>query len=62
MAQAHAGGVAVASARAFRLGERQGAGAVRIALGSTDAAGLRHGLGVIRDMLARTTEPFLPMI
>lgn len=62
VAQAHAGGVAVASARAFRLGERQGAGAVRIALGSTDAAGLRHGLGVIRDMLARTTEPFLPMI
>ena len=62
MAQAHSGGVAVASGRAFRLGERVGGGAVRIALGSTDAAGLRRGLGVVRDMLARSAEPVLPMI
>ena len=62
VAQAHSGGVAVASGRAFRLGERVGGGAVRIALGSTDAAGLRRGLGVVRDMLARSAEPVLPMI
>ena len=62
VAMAHRRGVAVASSRAFRIGARSGAGALRIALGPSDMGELRHGLEVVAELLDEAGEPMLPMI
>nr|WP_229583023.1 PLP-dependent aminotransferase family protein [Paracoccus sp. S-4012] len=59
--QARLRGVAIASGRAFRLGEGSGP-AVRIALGATRAEDLRRGLGVVAEMLrSEPAEALLPL-
>ncbi|MBC7138670.1 MAG: PLP-dependent aminotransferase family protein [Defluviimonas sp.] len=62
VAQARQRGVAVASGRAFRLGERDRRDAVRIALGSTDAAELTRGLSLVAETLDNPSEPVLSLI
>ena len=62
VAQARQRGVAIASGRAFRLGERDRREAVRIALGSTGTEELRRGLSLISDTLGSNAEPLLPLV
>ena len=62
VAQARQRGVAVASGRAFRLGERDRRDAVRIALGSTDAQELRRGLSLVAETLQNPSEPVLSLL
>ncbi|HWL57669.1 MAG TPA: PLP-dependent aminotransferase family protein [Paracoccus sp. (in: a-proteobacteria)] len=62
VAQARQRGVAIASGRAFRLGERDRRDAVRIALGSTGTEELRRGLTLVAETLGSASEPLLPLV
>jgi len=62
VAQARQRGVAIASGRAFRLGERHRRDAVRIALGSTGTEELRRGLTLVAETLGSASEPLLPLV
>ncbi|WP_311761595.1 MocR-like ectoine utilization transcription factor EhuR [Paracoccus broussonetiae] len=62
VAQARQRGVAIASGRAFRLGERDRREAVRIALGSTGTEELRRGLTLVAETLGSNAEPLLPLV